>query len=86
MNCKNCRQNCTWAGKERSEHGKCFVGYIPTTNADRIRAMSDEELEDIVNLFAGCVELVEKGWDCNAYEDCRECRHAWLRSEANGGE
>ena len=46
MKCKNCRQNCAWAGKERSEHGKCFVGYIPTTNADRIRSMTDEELAD----------------------------------------
>jgi hypothetical protein len=46
MNCKTCKSPCAWAGKEESEHGKCLVGYTPITNADCVRAMSDEELAE----------------------------------------
>ena len=43
--CINCKSHCVWAGKDgEPEHKKCLVGYTPITNADRIRAMSDEEL------------------------------------------
>ena len=44
MKCKTCKSHCVWVGQEKSELGKCLVGYTPITNADRIRAMSDEEL------------------------------------------
>lgn len=45
FHCINCKSHCVWAGKDgEPEHKKCLVGYTPITNADRIRAMSDEEL------------------------------------------
>lgn len=36
----------------------------PKTRADRIRAMSDEELARF---------LAEIEWECNTYDDCAEC-------------
>lgn len=41
-NCKLCLADCAFSGKDMKK-GTC-KGYIPMTNADRIRAMSDEEL------------------------------------------
>lgn len=42
MNCRNCKADC--AEKGASHEKKSCLGYVPMTNADRIRAMSDEEL------------------------------------------
>ena len=36
----------------------------PKTNADRIRAMTDEELADF---------LTEEKWKCDNYRVCKEC-------------
>ena len=41
-NCKLCLADCAFSGKDMKK-GTC-KGYIPMTNSDRIRAMSDEEL------------------------------------------
>ena len=64
-NCKNCHSLCIHAGKDREF--VCINGVSckitmekPQTNADRIRAMSDEELigflvqfqEETINRFA----------------------------------
>lgn len=51
MNCKNCKAHCYWAGQDvtKPDHGNCYVGYVPKTNADRIRAMTDEELAEWIN-------------------------------------
>lgn len=44
MNCKNCkRQGCSFAGKSHEMSFECRL-YVGKTNADRIRAMTDEEL------------------------------------------
>ena len=43
MNCKYCRANCTGAKQDR-EIALCLGYDPPQTNADRIRAMTDEEL------------------------------------------
>lgn len=69
MNCRNCKANCYWAGRDVTEpdHGHCFVGYIPKTNADRIRAMTDEELDkflgdvqwDVANYCGGVTQKQE---------------------------
>ena len=45
-NCKLCLADCAFSGKDMKK-GTC-KGYIPMTNADRIRAMSDEELLDFM--------------------------------------
>ena len=86
MNCKNCRQNCAWAGKERSEHGKCFVGYIPTTNGDRVRAMSDEEIASF--FYKDCPPwCTPENEMCRfiTLEDsyCDVCMLTWLREEVD---
>ena len=64
-NCKDCHSRCVYAGKDRKF--VCINGVSckitmekPQTNADRIRAMSDEELigflvqfqEETINRFA----------------------------------
>lgn len=89
MKCKTCKSPCTWAGKEESEHGKCLVGYTPITNADRIRAMTDEKLaKQIAEWNQG---------DCPTIGDCPEtqnsfecepwrCWLSWLRQETEEGE
>lgn len=40
-NCKYCKADCIFRGEQQTKECK---GYIPMTNADRIRAMTDEEL------------------------------------------
>ena len=40
-NCKYCKADCALRGEENLKECK---GHIPMSNADRIRAMSDEEL------------------------------------------
>ena len=49
------------------------------TNADRIRAMSDEELAEF--LFNGDVEYCHAGM-CKAGETCRICCLKWLQQPA----
>ena len=46
-NCKLCLADCAFKGNDMKK-GNC-KGYIPMTNADRIRAMSDEELENFLD-------------------------------------
>ncbi len=50
----------------------------PMTNADRIRAMSDEELADVVANGVGCVR---KAPHCME-EDCTPCILGWLKQPA----
>lgn len=40
-NCKYCKAECGFGGEDRQRDCK---GYIPMTNADKIRAMTDKEL------------------------------------------
>ena len=48
------------------------------TNADKVRAMSDEEMA--VWLDDGCPEEMHD--DCKRYDECWKCWLAWLRNEA----
>ena len=50
----------------------------PITNADRIRAMTDEELAGIV--------LCPMSANCDPDISCRVCVLRWLRSPAEGSE
>ena len=53
-----------------------------TTNADRIRNMSDEELADA--LFDSCLELM-KLEECTNTDNCEVCKRCvlnWLQSES----
>ena len=53
----------------------------PQTNADRIRAMSDEELAKFLddNNSHGCVCPTK---DCRA--TCKQCIEEWLKQPAEG--
>lgn len=51
------------------------------TNGDKIRAMSDEELVDLIFSMGMCPPHRE--WcDCTFVGTCKECRLEWLRQEA----
>ena len=89
MKCKTCKSSCAWAGKEESEHGKCLVGYTPITNADRIRAMTDEELDkflgdvqwDVANYCGGVTQKQEY-----PVPEQRGAWFDWLKQEAEEDE
>ena len=60
-NCKDCTTNCVYRGKDNEARCGGFVGTV--TNADRIRAMNDEELADMLwktgrNYRAVCADPV----------------------------
>ena len=54
------------------------------TNADRIRAMTDEELAKILveeQIVCGIVD-----YPCAGFDNCEECCLGWLRSPVDGSE
>ena len=51
-----------------------------STNADRIRAMSDEELADVIANGVGCVLKAPHCMDV----DCTSCILKWLQQPAEG--
>lgn len=70
--------------------------YVPQTNADRIRNMTDEELaellyslqtEDLDGMFCKtedkCEEMMDSG-DEIPKSMCKQCLVKWLRSESEG--
>lgn len=84
--CSNHGKNISFLG----EGWKC--NYIPVpTNADRIRAMSDEELVVFLDGFSGrCLDCAEdaKNKSCPIYKEGRYCRPQdimeWLQQPAKG--
>lgn len=52
----------------------------PMTNADRIRAMTNEDLCELLMASPPCDSV-----SCLADTDCKECILAWLRQPAEGG-
>ncbi len=61
-------------------HKDCPYRTEPITNADRIRAMSDEELADVVANGVGCVRKAPHCID----DDCTPCIRKWLQQPAKG--
>ena len=67
--CKNCNNyRCDWCEKvvdspDPNMPRTCQY-FWERTNADRIRAMSDEELARF---------LAENEWECETYNDCAKC-------------
>lgn len=57
----------------------------PQTNADRIRAMSDEELAEFLGkVSAGGYGMCAPGhYDCTGKDSCAPCWLDWLRQEAS---
>lgn len=72
MTCKQCKHfeeckdNAFFSGAEfdPNKSVEYCTGYEPITNADRIRAMSDDELAEFLH---------EKPWLCESYSLCNEC-------------
>ena len=54
----------------------------PKTNADRIRAMSDEELENAVGHRSLCYYIQDETNFCNERETCGDCIREWLKQPA----
>ena len=88
-NCKDCHSRCVHAGKDRKF--VCINGVsckITTgksqTNADRIRAMSDEELaEFIYRCEMSEIDYAKTFCDlCNGQYECGQCRLDWLQQPA----
>ena len=88
-NCKLCLADCAFSGKDMKK-GTC-KGYIPMTNSDRVRAMSDEELAKAINLLAKgesviqyCRHLPECDEDLERdtvipLDRCEKCALHWLQ-------
>nr|DAO12809.1 MAG TPA: hypothetical protein [Caudoviricetes sp.] len=73
--CNNCskrrgiRKECPWGGTyhhkgENGEHIGICNAYKQETNADRIRAMSDEELAELLDSFRSCAVCRRNGNNC----------------------
>ena len=76
---------------EECDYKDCPYRTEPTTNADRIRAMSDEELVVFLDIFSGrCLDCEEnaKNESCPIYKEGRYCRPRdimeWLQNPPKG--
>ena len=82
--CKTCEFQffCAMPDFVRNDLKRCKVYQEKKlqSQADRIRAMSDEELAKI--LFGSCLEVMGRE-QCNSFhnEGCEKCVVQWLKSE-----
>lgn len=76
---------CTRTGEHIAGIGFCYDGKpTPPTNADHIRAMSDEELATKARaLFHGCPPRLKTCPDCPP--GCKKCWLNWLKSPKEDG-
>ena len=78
--CKRCilgHENRCWP--HAAEDANCSL-FRPITNADRIRAMSDEELAEFhAPATAGCPPSWRDAH--NKAKNCKDCWLEWLRKE-----
>lgn len=85
--CEHCKAHCIWRGSSYfPEHG-CLVGYVPMTNADRIRGMTDEELAEFLdaeywklNQCKSDAPVDDETKEC-LLPDCKGCWLDWLKQE-----
>lgn len=56
--------------------------YVPQTNADRIRSMTDEDLAEV--LFGNCIEHMGVEECSHPEEACKSCVLDWLKAESEG--
>ena len=85
MNCKSCKADCVNRGLDYQL--KQCKGYFAGTNADKVRAMTDEELAKFIPNWSytnacKCGEVYFV--DCN--NECEGCVAEWLRQPAEGVE
>ena len=82
--CRNCefggRPSYEWPCNICTDSSAFKQKPKPTTNADRIRAMSDEELAKFMR--AGCDNITQEA--CRRHAECTDCWLEWLKSTAGG--
>ena len=86
-NCLKCEKlkDCPWS----SDPEVICSAYQqkPITNADRIRAMSDEELATWLGVYCNGQTAQEVGKPCASdIGSCEECWLDWLRQEVEDGD
>ena len=85
VDCMECTNfiKCHYSGQLTGRLTSCpDFKQKPKTNADRIRAMSDEEL---ANIMAGTPICKERYMDCLKDGcDCEQCLLEWLKQPAEG--
>ena len=79
-NCKDCTTNCVYRGKDNEARCGSFVGTV--TNADRIRAMSDEELAEFIKNIKVRAVFCKAVKNNNAFEEL--CSTEWLKQPFEG--
>ena len=80
-NCKLCLADCAFSGKDMKKD--TCKGYIPMTNADRIRAMSDEELAKFIATPCQCeVRPKRDGFRECGNDLCLQYLLKWLQHPA----
>ena len=78
--CFACDNGDQWEAKRHRSPNK------PQTNADRIRAMSDEELAEFMRPWdSGCPRWKENPLPCSDWDNCGECWLKWLKEEVKDG-
>ena len=76
--CKACKGNCSYIGMTGEWACQGFIpkDAVPRTNADRIRAMSDEELAKKISGIESFALTCGGGWPPEKWLD-------WLKEEVN---
>ena len=79
MNCKTCKNLCTASGYDQDLPRGCD-GYIPLSNADKIRHFNNAELAEFLEMFKLCPPGPGKHNEhCkNARKGCKTCWENWL--------
>lgn len=81
--CKRCKGECAIEGMSGSI---VCNGFVPMTNGDRIRAMSDEDLADFLRGFNGMCETHCPFGECGIHSlSCRDLAIKWLKQEEEDG-
>lgn len=93
MKCGNCKHyHHEWCSRVHDSPDpdleRFCDGYEAATNADRIRAYSDEELAE--NFASRCCPLKDQFYNCGeinkydfSWEDCKSCWLDWLKQEVD---
>ena len=54
--------------------------FVPMTQGDKIRNMTDEELAEFIGGLGACISNDDEY--CYKFKNCNDCRLEWLKSEA----
>lgn len=77
-----CPKYITYRKVKETETEVLYEQFLPQTNADRIRMMSDEELAEVISNLGDCdtCYLYHKG--CNINISCKDAVLEWLKKES----